>query len=100
MKANYITYAVTTGIDICLYLIWIIVIYAVIVSEESEQETDTFYPFYDYKGYSTFCLAIYLTIGTALKIAFAWNMVEYYDELYGAGMNLLSKDGLALIILA
>ena len=97
MKANYITYAVTTGIDICLYLIWIIVIHAVIVSEE---ENETLYPFYDYKGYATICLAIYLTIGTALKIAFAWNMVEYYDELYGAGMNLLSKDGLSLIILA
>ena len=50
-------------------------------------------------GEGAIALSAYLTIGTALKAAFGWNLYFYYEERFGDSRRLLSKHGLQLIIL-
>ena len=90
MKCNYLTYIATSGIDFFCYIIWIVVVYATGSDAENEML---------WWGMSWLALSLYMTIGTAFKIAFAFNMAYYYDDLYGTSRRLLSKHGLQLIIL-
>ena len=90
MDCNWKTYVATSAIDFLCYITWIIVVYASGSDAESKEL---------WWGVAWMGLSLYMTVGVALKIAFAFNMYYYYEDQYSTSRRLLSKHGLQLIIL-
>ena len=90
MDCNWKTYVATCCIEFLCYMTWIAVVFGSGSDTESEEL---------WWGAAWLGLSIDMTVGVALKIAFAFNMYYYYDEQYGTSRRLLSKHGMQLIIL-